>query len=141
QLTHGKPVELLIHDRPVEGLTGALVVAVDAGDVKRQQLPHRNSALLVLAGRHPPQVDAPHGDVRARPMVSRLTRPGAAGQEEDRQQAGSSGPHRPWHADDVAATFEKLRSMGAREYPIITPRGEEGFVTAAVVDPSETCSA
>ena len=37
-------------------------------------------------------------------------------------------------ADDVAATFEKLLSMGAKEYQPITPRGE-GFVTAAVVDP------
>jgi predicted enzyme related to lactoylglutathione lyase len=39
-----------------------------------------------------------------------------------------------WHVDDVAATFERLLSMGAEEYQPITPRGE-GFVTAAVVDP------
>ena len=39
-----------------------------------------------------------------------------------------------WHVDDVAATFERLLSMGAKEYQPITPRGE-GFVTAAVVDP------
>jgi predicted enzyme related to lactoylglutathione lyase len=40
-----------------------------------------------------------------------------------------------WHVDDVAATFERLLSMGAKEYQPITPRGDQGFVTAAVVDP------
>ena len=40
-----------------------------------------------------------------------------------------------WHVDDVAGTFEQLLSMGAKEYQPITPRGEQGFVTAAVVDP------
>ena len=40
-----------------------------------------------------------------------------------------------WHVDDVAAAFEKLLSMGAKEYQPITPRGDKGFVTAAVVDP------
>jgi hypothetical protein len=40
-----------------------------------------------------------------------------------------------WHVDDIAATFEKLLLMGAREYQPITPRGDKGFVTAAVVDP------
>jgi predicted enzyme related to lactoylglutathione lyase len=40
-----------------------------------------------------------------------------------------------WHVDDIAATFEKLLSMGAKEYQPITPRGEKGFVTAAVADP------
>jgi hypothetical protein len=40
-----------------------------------------------------------------------------------------------WHVDYVAATFEKLLWMGAREYQPIAPRGDEGFVTAAVVDP------
>ena len=39
-----------------------------------------------------------------------------------------------WHVDDVAATLEKLLAMGAREHLPVTPR-EEGFVTAAVVDP------
>lgn len=37
--------------------------------------------------------------------------------------------------DDVGATVEKLLSMGAKEYLPITPRGDSGFVTAAVVDP------
>jgi predicted enzyme related to lactoylglutathione lyase len=40
-----------------------------------------------------------------------------------------------WHVDDIAATFEKVLSMGAREYQPITPRGDQGFVTAAVVEP------
>jgi predicted enzyme related to lactoylglutathione lyase len=40
-----------------------------------------------------------------------------------------------WHVDDVAATFERLLAMGAKEYQPITPRGDQGFVTAAVVDP------
>jgi predicted enzyme related to lactoylglutathione lyase len=40
-----------------------------------------------------------------------------------------------WHVDDLNATVERLLSMGAKEYQPITPRGDEGFVTAAVVDP------
>jgi predicted enzyme related to lactoylglutathione lyase len=40
-----------------------------------------------------------------------------------------------WHVDDVPATFERLLAMGAQEHLPITPRGEEGFVTASVVDP------
>ena len=39
-----------------------------------------------------------------------------------------------WHVDDVAAAFERLLAMGAKEYQPVTKRGE-GFVTAAVVDP------
>jgi predicted enzyme related to lactoylglutathione lyase len=45
------------------------------------------------------------------------------------------GPITYWHVDDIAATFERLLSMGAKEYQPITPRGDKGFVTAAVVDP------
>jgi predicted enzyme related to lactoylglutathione lyase len=40
-----------------------------------------------------------------------------------------------WHVDDIEAAFEKLLSMGAEEYQPITPRGDQGFVTAAVLDP------
>ena len=40
-----------------------------------------------------------------------------------------------WHVDDVAATLEKLLSMGAKEYEPLTRRGEAGFVTASVVGP------
>jgi hypothetical protein len=39
-----------------------------------------------------------------------------------------------WYVDENRATFEKLLSMGAKEYEPITPRGETCFVTAAVVD-------
>jgi predicted enzyme related to lactoylglutathione lyase len=39
-----------------------------------------------------------------------------------------------WHVDDVAATLEKLVSMGAREYEAMQDRGQ-GFITASVVDP------
>jgi predicted enzyme related to lactoylglutathione lyase len=39
-----------------------------------------------------------------------------------------------WHVDDVAASFDKLLSMGAKEYEAPTDRGH-GFVTASVVDP------
>ena len=57
----------------------------------------------------------------------------------DRAWAAPDAPIEPggavmyWHVDDVAATFEKLLSLGATEYQPITPRGE-GSVTAAVVD-------
>ena len=47
---------------------------------------------------------------------------------------GPGGAIMYWHVEDVAATFERLLAMGATEYQPITPR-EEGFVTAAVVDP------
>jgi predicted enzyme related to lactoylglutathione lyase len=40
-----------------------------------------------------------------------------------------------WHVDDLSATVERLLSLGAKEYQPITPRGEAGFVTAAVIDP------
>ena len=59
----------------------------------------------------------------------------------DRRWAPSDAATEPggavtyWHVDDIAATFEKLLSMGAREYQPIIPRGDKGFVTAAVVDP------
>lgn len=39
-----------------------------------------------------------------------------------------------WHVDNVPAMFEKLLSMGAKQYEPITKR-EAGFVTATVVDP------
>ncbi len=40
-----------------------------------------------------------------------------------------------WHIDDLEATVERLLSLGATEYQPITPHGDEGFITAAVVDP------
>ena len=39
-----------------------------------------------------------------------------------------------WHVDDVAATLEKLKAMGANEYEPLTERGA-GFITASVLDP------
>ncbi|MGH3545430.1 MAG: VOC family protein [Mycobacteriales bacterium] len=39
-----------------------------------------------------------------------------------------------WHVDDVAATLERLLSMGAKEHEALTVR-EAGFITASVVDP------
>jgi len=39
-----------------------------------------------------------------------------------------------WHVDDLTGTYEKLLDMGAREYEAPTDR-EDGFITAAVVDP------
>lgn len=48
--------------------------------------------------------------------------------------AGPAGAIVYWHVDDLTATFEKLLSMGAKEYQAPTHRGE-GFITASVVDP------
>jgi predicted enzyme related to lactoylglutathione lyase len=59
---------------------------------------------------------------------------------KDRRYAPADAAHGPggvvmyWHVDDIEATFQKLLSMGAKEYQPITDRGE-GFVTASVVDP------
>lgn len=39
-----------------------------------------------------------------------------------------------WHVDDLAATVDRLISLGATEYEPIKDRGH-GFVTASVVDP------
>lgn len=47
---------------------------------------------------------------------------------------GPAGAIVYWHVDDLAATFEKLLAMGAKEYEPIRERGK-GFVTASVVDP------
>jgi predicted enzyme related to lactoylglutathione lyase len=47
---------------------------------------------------------------------------------------GPGGAVAYWHVDDVAATFEKLLSMGANEREAPTTRGE-GFITASVIDP------
>lgn len=55
--------------------------------------------------------------------------------EPEHSSAGPGGAVMYWHVDDVPATFDKLLSMGATEYQPVIPRGEAGFVTAAVVDP------
>ena len=53
--------------------------------------------------------------------------------------SGPGGVVMYWHVHDVTATFERLLSMGVKEYqPItqpITQRGEAGWITASVVDP------
>ena len=48
-----------------------------------------------------------------------------------------SGAIAYWHVDDLHATFDKLISMGAKQYEAITDRsaGKGNFVTASVVDP------
>jgi predicted enzyme related to lactoylglutathione lyase len=48
--------------------------------------------------------------------------------------AGPAGAVVYWCVDDVAATFEKLLSMGAKEHDAPRDRGA-GFITASVVDP------
>jgi predicted enzyme related to lactoylglutathione lyase len=48
--------------------------------------------------------------------------------------SGPGGAILYWHVDDVTAAFDRLVSLGAKEYQPVTERGE-GFVTAAVVDP------
>jgi predicted enzyme related to lactoylglutathione lyase len=47
---------------------------------------------------------------------------------------GPAGAIVYWHVDDVAATLERLLSMGAKDHEAPIDRGE-GFVTASVVDP------
>ena len=47
--------------------------------------------------------------------------------------AGPGGAIVHWRVDDVAATLNRLLTMGAQEYTPITPHGP--FVTAVVVDP------
>ncbi len=47
---------------------------------------------------------------------------------------GPGGVVMYWHVDDIEATFQRLLSMGAKEYQPLTPR-ESGFVTASVLDP------
>ncbi len=40
-----------------------------------------------------------------------------------------------WHVDDLAGFVARLLELGATEYEPVTPRGDQGFVTASVVDP------
>jgi predicted enzyme related to lactoylglutathione lyase len=40
-----------------------------------------------------------------------------------------------WHVDDVAAPFARVSAVGGPEPQQVTPQGDGGFVTAAVVDP------
>jgi predicted enzyme related to lactoylglutathione lyase len=47
---------------------------------------------------------------------------------------GPGGVVAYWHVDDVAATLERLKAMGASEYQPLTHR-EAGWITASVLDP------
>jgi predicted enzyme related to lactoylglutathione lyase len=49
--------------------------------------------------------------------------------------AGPGGAVVFWHVDDIEATLEKVKAMGATEYEPLTKRGDAGFITASVVDP------
>jgi predicted enzyme related to lactoylglutathione lyase len=49
--------------------------------------------------------------------------------------AGPGGAVAFWHVDDIEVVFQKLIAMGAKEYEPVTKRGENGFVTASVIDP------
>lgn len=40
-----------------------------------------------------------------------------------------------WHVDNLQASVDKALEMGATMFDPITPRGDSGFVTAAVTDP------
>jgi predicted enzyme related to lactoylglutathione lyase len=40
-----------------------------------------------------------------------------------------------WHVDNLQATFDRLIKSGATVHEPITERGNNGFVTASVVDP------
>jgi len=59
-------------------------------------------------------------------LIDSRYRPGSA--------TGPAGAVMYWHVDDVKAAFEKLLSMGAKEYQPYAERGM-GFITASVVDP------
>ena len=47
----------------------------------------------------------------------------------------AGGVVRYWAVDDVEATVARLLALGATEHLPITPRGDEGYVTASVYDP------
>lgn len=48
--------------------------------------------------------------------------------------AGPGGAIMYWHVDDIEATLNHLKAMGAEEYEPLVHRGE-GFITASVTDP------
>jgi len=48
--------------------------------------------------------------------------------------AGPAGEIAYWHVNNLAATFERLLAMGAKEYEPIMNRGAD-FITASVIDP------
>jgi predicted enzyme related to lactoylglutathione lyase len=48
---------------------------------------------------------------------------------------GPGGVITYWAVDDVQAAFDRLIELGATPHLPVTPRGNEGFITASVVDP------
>jgi len=40
-----------------------------------------------------------------------------------------------WAVDDVQAAYDRLLDLGANPHLPVTPRGNEGFITASVLDP------
>lgn len=54
---------------------------------------------------------------------------------QPRPASGHGGVLLYWAVDDVGATYARLLALGASPYQPVTPRGDGGFITAAVVDP------
>lgn len=48
---------------------------------------------------------------------------------------GAGGVIARWHVDDLEGVVAHLMEIGATVHEPITPRGDEGFVTASVLDP------
>lgn len=59
----------------------------------------------------------------------------------DRRYAPAGAVHDPngaivyWHVDDVPTVLDRLLSMGATQYQPPVAWGDQGFITASVVDP------
>ncbi len=51
------------------------------------------------------------------------------------QPARAAGAVMHWQVDDVAAAHDRLVDLGATSLEPPTPRGDQGWVTASVVDP------
>ncbi|MCQ6563839.1 VOC family protein [Paenibacillus mendelii] len=52
-----------------------------------------------------------------------------------RAEGGPGGAVMYWHVDDIEATLQQLKTMGAEEYEPLIHRGDSGFITASVTDP------
>src|SRR5215471_8117574 len=103
-----------------KGWPGALLVAVEAGDMKRQQLSHGNSLpvlLVAAAGRLLPSVDAfPANAGGKRPAFTTLARPGTG--RPGRIQAGDRQIPAAWTLLPLVSATETIpprmcRSTGA----------------------------
>src|SRR5215813_647023 len=95
-----------------KGWPGALVVAVEAGDMKRQQLSHRNSLpvlLVAVAGRLLPSVDAFPG---APGQATRVYHAGTAGHGPARKKPGRR-PADPARLDPATAGKRRRNNPAA----------------------------